>query len=113
MRVAHGSAASGPGGALAGIISERDVIRALSGNATAALAKTAADVMTRDIETCTPDDPETDIMERMNARGIRHLPALADGKLVGVISMRDVIRLRIEKIDEMMRTIQREVDQLK
>lgn len=100
-------------GALSGIISERDVIRALAGNAAAALARTAADVMTRAIETCTPDDPEAQIMDRMNARGVRHLPVLANGKLAGLVSLRDVIRLRIEKIDEMMRSIQREVDQLK
>lgn len=104
---------TGPGGTLAGIVSERDVIRALSGNAAAALTKTAGDVMTRDIETCTPEDPETDIMERMNAKGMRHLPVLAGGKLTGIVSLRDVIRLRIEKIDEMMRTIRQEAESLK
>jgi CBS domain-containing protein len=104
---------TGPGETLAGIISERDVIRALSGNAAAELTKTAADVMTRDIETCTPEDPETDIMERMNAKGMRHLPVLAGGKLTGIVSLRDVIRLRIEKIDEMMRTIRHEAELLK
>ena len=92
-------------GGLAGIVSERDVMRVLSGNAAAALGKTVADVMTRNVETCTPDDAESDIMERMNARGVRHLPVLAGGKLAGVVSLRDVIKLRIEKIDELMRTI--------
>ena len=62
------------------------MIRALSGDAAAALTKTAGDVMTRDIETCTPEDPETDIMERMNAKGMRHLPVLAGGKLTGIVS---------------------------
>ena len=92
-------------GGLAGIVSERDVMRVLSGNAAAALGKTAADVMTRNVETCTPDDAESDIMERMTTRGVRHLPVLAGGKLAGVVSLRDVIKLRIEKIDELMRTI--------
>lgn len=101
-----------PGGALAGVISERDVVRALAGNATAALQRTAADIMTRAVETCTPDDPEAEVMQRMNARGVRHLPVLADGKLAGVISLRDVIRLRIAKIDDMMRSIRREVEQM-
>jgi len=104
---------TGPGGALAGIISERDVIRALSGDAAAALRKTAAAAMTRDVATCTPEDAETTVMERMNARGVRHLPVLAGGKLVGVVSMRDVIRLRIEKIEEMMRAIEAEAALLK
>ena len=102
-----------PDGSLAGIVSERDVVRALSGNASAALARTAAEVMTRTLETCSPDDAEPQIMERMNAKGVRHLPVLANGKLSGIVSLRDVIRLRIAKIDEMMRSIQREVDQLR
>ena len=41
----------------------------------------------------------------MTTRGVRHLPVLAGGKLAGVVSLRDVIKLRIEKIDELMRTI--------
>lgn len=104
---------TGPGGTLAGILSERDVIRALSGDAGRAHATTAGDAMTRTVETCTPEDAEAAIMERMNATGIRHLPVLAGGKLAGIVSTRDVIRLRIEKIDEMMRSIQREVALLK
>ena len=101
------------GGKLAGIVSERDVVRALAGSAADALARTAADVMTRGVETCTPDDAEADIMERMDAKGFRHLPVLAGGKLAGIVSLRDVIRLRIEKIDEMMRSITREAGQQK
>jgi CBS domain-containing protein len=101
------------GGQLAGIISERDVIGALSGNAAAAIGKTAADVMTRSLETCTPDESEGSLMERMNAKGVRHLPVLADGKLAGIVSMRDVVKLRIEKIDEMMRAIRQDADLLK
>jgi CBS domain-containing protein len=101
------------GGQLAGIISERDVIGALSGNAAAAIGKTAADVMTRSLETCTPDESEASLMERMNARGVRHLPVLADGKLAGIVSMRDVVKLRIEKIDEMMRAIRHDAELLK
>lgn len=100
-------------GGLAGIVSERDVIRALSGDAASALARTAADVMTASVETCAPDDPESEIMERMNAIGVRHLPVIADGRLAGLVSMRDVIRLRIEKIEEMMQSIRREAELLK
>lgn len=104
---------TGPGGALAGIVSERDVIRALAGDAAAALRKTVAATMTRDVATCTPEDAETTVMERMNEKGVRHLPVLSGGKLAGVVSMRDVIRLRIEKIEEMMRAIEAEAALLK
>jgi len=98
---------------LAGIVSERDVIRALAGAPDALSRKTAADAMTRSLETCTPDDAESEIMARMDARGVRHLPVLADGKLAGLVSMRDVVKLRIEKIEEMMQSIRREAAALK
>ena len=104
---------TGPGQAVQGIISERDVVRALRGNAAAATGRTAADVMTRNVQTCSADDAEPEIMERMNTTGIRHLPVLTGGKLAGIVSMRDVIRLRLEKIDEMMRSIRREAELLK
>jgi len=104
---------TGSDGGIGGILSERDVIRALSGNAASGVARSVADVMTRDIETCTPEDAESEVMARMNAKGIRHLPVVSDGKLVGLVSMRDVIKLRIAKIDEMMRAIRREAGLLK
>ena len=104
---------TGEKGAPVGIVSERDVIRALKGNASAGLGKIASDVMTRSLETCSPDDPEAEIMDRMNARSVRHLPVMAGGKLTGIVSMRDVIKLRIEKIDEMMRAIREEAELLK
>lgn len=101
------------GGKLAGIVSERDVIRALAGAPDALSRKTAADAMTRSLETCTPEDAESDIMARMDAKGVRHLPVLAGGKLAGLVSMRDVVKLRIEKIEEMMQSIRREAAALK
>lgn len=104
---------TGADGALAGIVSERDVVRALAGNGAAALHRKAAEVMTSAVETCTPEDLESAVMQRMNSSGVRHLPVLAGKKLAGIISMRDVIRLRIAKIDEMMSSIRREVEQIK
>lgn len=98
---------------LAGIISERDVVRAMAGDASSVLAKSAADIMITEVETCTPDDPEGEIMQRMSVKGVRHLPVLVEGRLAGIVSMRDVIRLRLEKIDELMRSIEREAEQMK
>lgn len=98
---------------LVGIISERDVIRALTGDAAAALARTAEEIMTGAVETCGTEDPETEIMQRMSAKGIRHLPVVSGGRIAGLVSMRDVIKLRIEKIDQLMRSIEREAEQMK
>lgn len=90
-----------------GMVSERDVIRELAeGEAT--LNKTAADVMTRTVCKCAPDDTEGDVMERMGKAGVRHLPVEHHGKLVGLISARDLLALRIEKLDEMMKDVMRE-----
>ncbi len=96
---------------VAGIISERDVIRALARDATAATSLTAADVMTHGVATCSPDDPESDVMERMTVAGVRHLPVLTAGRLTGIVSIRDVVKLRLEKIEEMMRAIRHEAEQ--
>ena len=46
----------------------------------------------------------------MTAAGVRHLPVLAGGKLAGIVSIRDVVKLRLEKIDEMMRSIRHEAE---
>lgn len=98
---------------LAGIISERDVVHAMAGDVSSVLTKTAAEIMTTEVETCTLDDPEGEIMQRMSGKGVRHLPVLSAGQLAGIVSMRDVIRLRLEKIDELMRSIEREAEQMK
>ena len=92
--------------AIAGIISERDVMRVLSGNAASVLGRTAEEIMTRKVVTCAPSDPEAEVMQRMSEIGVRHLPVMVDGRVAGIVSMRDVIKLRIEKIDELMRSIE-------
>lgn len=104
---------TGPMKDVAGIISERDVVRALSRDAASALKSTAADVMTREVATCRLDEAESDVMKRMDEKGLRHLPVMAGGKLVGIVSLRDVIRLRLEKIDELMASITRDAEQTK
>lgn len=90
-----------------GIISERDVIAELAVNMTS--AKAASDLMTRAMITCGPDDTESDIMERMAKARIRHMPVQHGGKLVGLISTRDILKLRIEKMTELMGEIMTEV----
>ena len=90
-----------------GMVSERDVIRELA-RQEIELDSRAAGLMTRTVVKCSPDDTEGDIMERMSKAGVRHLPVEHNGKLVGVISARDVLNLRIEKLDEMMKEIRTE-----
>lgn len=92
---------------IAGIVSERDVVRAMASNAVGVMSKTAADIMTAKVRTCSPTDTEADLMSLMTEHRIRHLPVLSEGKLAGMISIGDVVKLRMETMEleaEQMKT---------
>lgn len=89
----------GAGERLVGILSERDIVRALSEQGAGALALPVGQVMTRDVATCGEDDTVASIMERMTAGRFRHMPVVANGRLVGLISIGDVVKLRVEEIE--------------
>jgi CBS domain-containing protein len=89
----------GAGDRLAGILSERDIVRALAEHGAAALSFTVGQVMTRDVATCSEDDTCATIMEQMTARKFRHLPVISKGKLVGLISIGDVVKQRVDEIE--------------
>jgi CBS domain-containing protein len=89
----------GAGGRLAGILSERDIVRALAEHGAGALALPVGQVMTRNVATCGEDDTVASIMERMTAGKFRHLPVIANDKLVGLISIGDVVKQRVEEIE--------------
>lgn len=88
--------ARGEAGKLAGILSERDVVRALSEGADAALARPVSAYMTASVATCTEDDSVEDLMEMMTHGRFRHVPVLdGRGELCGLISIGDVVKTRI------------------
>jgi CBS domain-containing protein len=89
----------GAGGRLSGILSERDIVRALSDHGADALTLPVGQVMTRDIETCSEDDAVASIMERMTAGRFRHMPVLKNEKLVGLISIGDVVKQRVDEVE--------------
>ncbi len=89
----------GAGGRLAGILSERDIVRALSEHGRDALILPVGQVMTRNVNTCIEDNSCASIMERMTAGKFRHLPVLRNGELVGVISIGDVVKQRVDEIE--------------
>ncbi|HEV2082088.1 MAG TPA: CBS domain-containing protein [Brevundimonas sp.] len=80
-----------------GVISERDVVRAVSRDGAAALSRPVADHMTAEVVFADPSETVGDLMARMTDRRIRHLPILADGKLTGVISIGDVVKCQIDE----------------
>ncbi len=86
-------------GAIAGIVSERDVVRAMAAHGAKALDLTAKDIMTAKVRTCTPADSEAELMSLMTVNRIRHLPVLENDKLAGMISIGDVVKFRMEAIE--------------
>ncbi len=86
-------------GHIAGILSERDIVRALSQHGPAALSLPVGQVMTREVTTCTEDETLGDVMERMTTGKFRHMPVVSKGKLVGLISIGDVVKQRVEEIE--------------
>ncbi|MCC8430537.1 CBS domain-containing protein [Reyranella aquatilis] len=83
--------------AVAGIVSERDLVQAFAGHGAAALAFEAQAVMTREVVTCDPDDSIDEIMEIMTRGRFRHLPVVRHGELLGLISIGDVVKARLEE----------------
>ncbi|RVT99381.1 CBS domain-containing protein [Rhodovarius crocodyli] len=81
---------------VAGIVSERDIVRALAGGGEATLNMTAGQLMTRVLHTVTPDTTVQEALRVMTDRRIRHLPVLDhDGKLAGMVSIGDLVKARI------------------
>ena len=84
---------------IAGIVSERDIVRALARKGAGILEEPARNHMTSDVVTCSEDDPITVVMEKMTRGRFRHLPVIKDGKLIGVVSIGDVVKRRIEQAE--------------
>ena len=90
---------SSPGGALVGIVSERDVVAALAEHGRDALERPVEEIMTRRVITCTRADHIDDLMARMTEGRMRHLPVLEGDQLVGIVSIGDVVKARMGEIE--------------
>lgn len=89
----------GPDGAIAGIVSERDVVRALASRESV-LHDPVASIMTSDVVTVSHEADVSDLMRVMTERRIRHVPVLDDdGALVGVVSIGDVVKNRMDELE--------------
>jgi CBS domain-containing protein len=82
-----------------GIISERDIVRALAERGAAALAEPVSQTMTRKVEICNEGEPISSIMERMTEGKFRHVPVVAQGRLVGIVSIGDVVKHRVQQME--------------
>ena len=84
---------------VAGILSERDIVRALAERGAGVLDERVDRVMTRKVVTCTEAETISSIMERMTAGKFRHLPVVDQGRLVGIVSIGDVVKYRLHEIE--------------
>ncbi|WP_417458785.1 CBS domain-containing protein [Kordiimonas sp.] len=85
---------------LVGIISERDVMRGLAIRGGGVLADDISTLMTKSVFTCTRDDSVQHLMAMMTERRIRHVPVLENGELVGMISIGDVVKERMQETEQ-------------
>jgi CBS domain-containing protein len=82
-----------------GIVSERDIVQRLAVAGPAMLDLPLSEVMTRKVMTCHPTDTISSVMEQMTQGKFRHLPVIDHGKLVGIISIGDVVKHRLEEME--------------
>lgn len=89
---------SGDGAMVDGILSERDIVRALGTEGVGCLEKQVKELMTSTVIACKLDETSHSVMERMTEGRFRHMPVVEDGRMVGVISIGDVVKARISEI---------------
>jgi CBS domain-containing protein len=82
-----------------GILSERDIVRVLGEQGASALEQSVSDVMTRRVVSCRPSDTVASIMEMMTLGKFRHLPVIEGGVVVGLISIGDVVKWRVQEYE--------------
>ncbi|GAA1012345.1 histidine kinase [Acrocarpospora pleiomorpha] len=87
------------GAAIAGIVSERDVVRHLHQRGSDVLGGPVSSIMTSEVRTCAPDANVEDLRQTMTNHRIRHVPVVRDGRLVGIVSIGDVVKSAIEELE--------------
>lgn len=82
-----------------GIVSERDVVRALDRSGPGCLDRPVSSIMSTDLQTCGPDDEVETLMAIMTRYRVRHVPVLRDGALAGIVSIGDVVKNRMDELE--------------
>lgn len=89
---------SADGTALDGILSERDIVHALGASGSGCLSDKVSDLMTSKIITCGPTDQADGVLGKMTDGRFRHMPVMDDGKMIGLISIGDVVKARLAEL---------------
>ena len=88
------------GNDIVGILSERDIVRALAREAGGCLTMPISSLMTKTVETCSPEETANSVLQRMTAGRFRHMPVTDGGSMVGLLSIGDVVKARMAEIEE-------------
>jgi CBS domain-containing protein len=91
---------SSDGRRIDGIISERDVARGLHTRGAGLLTEPVSSVMTSEVHTCAPGESVHDLARTMTDHRVRHVPVVDDGVLVGIVSIGDVVKARLDELEE-------------
>lgn len=91
---------SDDGNAVDGILSERDIVREIGKNGVGCMSDCVRELMTSTVIACSPDDSVNTLMSKMSEGRFRHMPVVDGGALIGVVSIGDVVKARIEMIEQ-------------
>ncbi len=86
-------------GDMIGILSERDIVRAIAKDGAAVIDKPVSSIMTKEVVCVTPEDDISEVMSVMTERRFRHLPVKRGAKLIGMVSIGDVVKQRVEEAE--------------
>lgn len=89
---------SSDGKTVSGIISERDIVRELGRRGHECLDETVGEMMTRKITYCSPEESADQVLARMTGGRFRHMPVVRDGQMIGLISIGDVVKARLDEL---------------
>jgi CBS domain-containing protein len=87
-------------GTVAGIVSERDIVKQLGSDPAGLLKRPVSDIMTTKLITCSPATAISELMEQMTRFRIRHIPIVENGELAGIVSIGDVVKYKIEETEQ-------------
>lgn len=90
---------SSDGRSIEGIVSERDIVRALAERGAAVLSEQVSEIMTGEVQTCSPDAHIEELMRTMTQGRFRHVPVVVEDELVGIVSIGDVVKRRVDELE--------------
>lgn len=96
---------SSDGARIDGILSERDIARALHERGAGLLGDPVAVIMTADVHTCVPGSNVTELAQLMTDQRVRHVPVVDEGRLVGIVSIGDVVKARLDELEQERRQL--------